>query len=92
MTITRALALSCAVLLYAGAVMAQPSSADAASGVPGGKTAPDCSKAMARHDHGAERGTPNARSAPCAAAPASAAKSKAKVRRHDHARFHKNQG
>jgi hypothetical protein len=91
MTVTRTLAFSCAFLLCAGAVMAQPSSADPASGVPAGKMARDCSKAMARHDHGAERGTPIASSVPCAAAPASGAKSKAKVRRHDHARFHKNQ-
>ena len=42
-----------------------------------------------KHDHGAERNATKA-AAPCAAAaPASGVKAKAK---HDHAKFHKNQG
>ena len=54
----------------------------------------DCSAgAMKRHDHGAERNAPSAKSMPCA--PAEAASGvKAKVRAkpvHDHAKFHKNQ-
>ncbi|HJW11562.1 MAG TPA: hypothetical protein VJ598_07240 [Albitalea sp.] len=52
-----------------------------------------CAKApMAKHDHGAERGTraPMAMTgcAPEAAAPAASAQARA---RHDHAKFHKNQ-
>ena len=54
----------------------------------------DCSAgAMKRHDHGAERNAPSARSMPCAPAEAaSGAKSKARTKPvHDHAKFHKNQ-
>lgn len=54
----------------------------------------DCSAgAMKRHDHGAERNAPSAKSMPCAPAEA-ASGAKAKVRTkpvHDHAKFHKNQ-
>ena len=49
-----------------------------------------CTKAGSRHDHGAERNAPSAKTRPCAAAaPASGAKAKAKQ---DHAKFNKNQG
>lgn len=53
----------------------------------------DCGSGMKRHDHGAERNAPSARSMPCAPdAAASGAKSKAKAKpTHDHAEFHKNQ-
>ena len=45
---------------------------------------------VSKHDHGAERNAPRAKASPCAAAaPASGAKASAK---HDHAKFHKNQG
>jgi hypothetical protein len=55
----------------------------------------DCAKQPSRHDHGAERNVPRAKSAsagPCAAmagAPAqdAAASSPMKQRRHDHAKF-----
>jgi hypothetical protein len=48
-----------------------------------------CAKAMARHDHGAEKGTPTPMSGGCAmAADSSPVKSKAK-RGHDHAKSHK---
>ena len=49
----------------------------------------DCAKPMARHDHGAEKGTPTPMPGACpmaAAAPVEKAKAK---RGHDHARFHK---
>jgi hypothetical protein len=49
----------------------------------------DCAKPMARHDHGAEKGTPTPMSAACpmaSAAPVEKAKAK---RGHDHARVHK---
>jgi len=54
----------------------------------------DCNAgAMKRHDHGAERNAPSARSMPCAPAEAaSGAKSEARTKPvHDHAKFHKNQ-
>ena len=67
----------------------------AASPTPSTTTAQDCAEPMARHDHGAEKGMPMAKSksvsGPCApAAAASAPKEKAKPR-HDHAKFHNNQ-
>jgi hypothetical protein len=51
------------------------------------------SAAVKRHDHGAERNAPSARSMPCAPAEAaSGAKAKARTKPvHDHAKFHKNQ-
>jgi hypothetical protein len=49
----------------------------------------DCAKPMARHDHGAEKGTLTPMSGACPmAADASPAKVKAK-RGHDHSRVHK---
>jgi hypothetical protein len=54
----------------------------------------DCNAgAMKRHDHGAERNTPSAKSMPCAPAEAaSGAKVKSMAKPvHDHAQFHKNQ-
>lgn len=57
----------------------------------------DCGKPLARHDHGAERGSPapKAKTAPCeqgagAAKPAQAASAPSKRPKHDHGRFHKN--
>jgi putative alpha-1,2-mannosidase len=51
----------------------------------------DCAKPMARHDHGAEKGTPSPKAAaPCGAAAASKKTAKAKTG-HDHAKIHKNQ-
>ncbi len=54
----------------------------------------DCGKQMARHDHGAEKGTPMPMSAKCAMASdapadASAPKKTESIKGHDHARFHK---
>lgn len=51
----------------------------------------DCAKTMARHDHGAERNAPSAKSAAGPCAPAAAASAPKAKLRHDHAKFHKNQ-
>lgn len=55
----------------------------------------DCAKGVAKHDHGAERGSPRAKSADCgpasaAAAPEAAASGAKAKKPHDHAKFHKN--
>jgi hypothetical protein len=91
MSTARKLVASLAFIAFAGSALAQPAPAAAASGpMSGGMMEKDCAKAVAKHDHGAERNAPRAKTAPCAAAvPASGAKAKA---RHDHAKFHKNQG
>ena len=87
MVATRLFPIAFALLLSAVAVAQErPASAPAAA-------AADCTKAMARHDHGAEKGTPTPMQSECAASPASAAsahQTKAKAG-HDHAKFHKNQ-
>ena len=93
---SRSRALIVATLLgAAGLAIAQPAPAPAASGA-----GMDCSKkAVARHDHGAEKGMPSKpRGMPCDPAPAAtasaaqaaAAASQAALR-HDHAKVHKNQ-
>ncbi|MES2098254.1 MAG: hypothetical protein V4569_00390 [Pseudomonadota bacterium] len=87
----RNLAASLAFLVSAGSVLAQQAPTAAASApMSAGMTDKGCTKAGSRHDHGAERNAPSAKTSPCpAAAPASGAKARAK---HDHAKFHKNQG
>ena len=87
----RDLAVSLAFLVSAGSVLAQPAPAAAASGsMSAGMMEKGCAKAVSKHDHGAERNAPRAKTPPCAAAaPASGAKARAK---HDHAKFNKNQG
>ena len=91
MLTARNLAISLAMLVSAGSVLAQQAPAGAASSpMSAGMTDKGCAKASSRHDHGAERNAPRAKTSPCpAAAPASGAKARAK---HDHAKFHKNQG
>lgn len=93
-----AFVLSPFVALALGAVAAvaqeRPAAAPAAAAVAFTSMPMDCDAgAMKRHDHGAERNAPSAKSMPCA--PAEAASGvKAKVRAkpvHDHAKFHKNQ-
>jgi len=92
MLASRLIATSFALALAAGSALAQQAPAAAASATDGnGTMSHDCAKPMAKHDHGAERGMPAAKAAPCAAAPASAAKTKSQLK-HDHAKFHKNQG
>jgi hypothetical protein len=79
-----------AIALGSATVVAQerPASVTAA---PAASLPMDCSDAVKRHDHGAERNAPSAKPLPCA--PADAA-SRAKVKTkpvHDHGKFHKNQ-
>lgn len=90
MTTARNLVASLAFIAFASSALAQQAPAAAASGpMSGGMMDKGCAKAVAKHDHGADRGAPKA-TAPCApASKASSAKAKA---RHDHAKFHKNQG
>ena len=77
----RNLAVSLAFMVSAGSVLAQPAP-DAAASRP--------MSAGSKHDQGAERNAPSAKAPPCApAAPASGAKARGK---HDHGKFHKNQG
>jgi hypothetical protein len=79
-----ALALSTAAVAQGAPVSTPAPDAGAASTMPR-----DCTKPMARHDHGAEKGTPTPMSAVCpTATTASPAKAKSKPG-HDHARFHK---
>jgi hypothetical protein len=90
MTTARNLVASLAFIAFASSALAQQAPAAAASGpMSGGMMGKGCAKAVAKHDHGAERGAPKA-TAPCTpASKASGMKGKAK---HDHAKFHKNQG
>lgn len=90
--------LSSLVVLAFGASAAvaqeRPAVAQAAAAAASVPMPMDCNAgAMKRHDHGAERNAPSARSMPCAPAEAaSGAKSKARTKPvHDHAKFHKNQ-
>jgi hypothetical protein len=87
MTTLRFLSLALIVSSFAVTAAAQQRPADPASA----SVPHDCAKPMARHDHGAERGSPRpgSMSGPCSPAPgASAPKAKPL---HDHATFHKNQ-
>lgn len=85
-----------ALALGAAAALAQerPAAAPATDAAPSMPMPMDCSAgAMKRHDHGAERNAPSAKSMPCAQAEAASganAKTRAKPV-HDHAKFHKNQ-
>jgi hypothetical protein len=90
MSIAHNLVASLAFIAFAGSALAQQAPAAAASGpMSGSMMDKGCAKGVAKHDHGAERGAPKA-TAPCApTSKASGAKAKAK---HDHAKFHKNQG
>ena len=83
-SIAFALALSTAAVAQQAPVPASAPDAGAASTMPH-----DCVKPMARHDHGAEKGTPTPMSSGCPmAASASSARAKAKPG-HDHSKFHK---
>jgi hypothetical protein len=72
-----------AAVIAAGPTVAsaQPAAKPAA---PGASAAADCGKSN-RHDHGAERGTPRAKSANCADA------GTPKKKNHDHGKVHKQQ-
>ena len=75
----------------ANLALAQPApAAQSTAAMPAASMPHDC---KARHDHMGEKGMPTPKSAVCADASASAAKTKTKgAPRHDHAKFHKNQG
>lgn len=77
------------LVLASGTTMAQPAAASAPMGA--ASMPQDC---MAKHDHGAERGMPSGTAMNCAKSPdgAASAPAKKKVKPHDHAKFHKNQG
>lgn len=89
--------LSSFVVLVLGAAAAAAQERPAAPTAAAAAAAPmpmDCSAgAMKRHDHGAERNAPSAKSMPCAPAEAaSGAKATARTKPvHDHTKFHKNQ-
>lgn len=76
--------------LVAGSAMAQETKTAAAPAAPAASMPTDCGSGMKRHDHGAERNAPSAKSMPCAPAAAASGAKKAKPV-HDHAKFHKNQ-
>jgi hypothetical protein len=80
---------SCGLILVSGAAMGQPAGASAPMGA---ASMPQGCKA--KHDHGAERGMPTGSTMNCAksADDAASAPAKKKVKPHDHAKFHKNQG
>jgi hypothetical protein len=83
-----------ALALGTAAAVAQDRPAAAPAAAPAASMPMDCNASgMKRHDHGAERNAPSARSMPCAPdKAASAAKVKTKTQpAHDHAKFHKNQ-
>ena len=82
---TFALALVTAFAVSAPLAQQEAPPADAA------KAAQDCAKT--RHDHGAEKGTPSARSAckPMAAKSKSVKARRADLQGHDHGSMHKNQ-
>jgi hypothetical protein len=77
------------VLTLSAAAIAQESPAPAAAPAAAASMPHDCAKSMARHDHGAEKGTPTPMAGGCpVATSASPAKAKAK-QGHDHSKFHK---
>ncbi|MFO1226109.1 hypothetical protein [Roseateles sp.] len=81
--------VSVCLVLVSGAALAQ---ATAASAPMGSASMPH--ECKSRHDHGAERGMPSGATMNCAksADEAASAPAKRKVKPHDHAKFHKNQG
>jgi hypothetical protein len=86
-----ALVLALATTGLSTAVLAQQAPVSAPTAQAGTETAmpQDCAKPMARHDHGAEKGTPTPMWAKCAmATPAAPTKTPVKMG-HDHAKFHK---
>lgn len=89
-----ALAVALAAIGLSTAYAAEDAVVESGTPAPMAPMTQDCVKPAARHDHGAEKGTPTPISAKCAMAadaatqPADKAKAKAKMG-HDHARFHK---
>lgn len=86
--------LSSFVVPAFGAAAAAAQERPAAAPVDAAPTSMDCSAgAMKRHDHGAVRSAPAAKSMPCSPAEAaSGTQAKARTKPvHDHAKFHENQ-
>jgi hypothetical protein len=81
--------VSFGLALASGAAMAQTAVASAPMGA--ASMPQDC---KAKHDHGSERGMPTGATMNCAksADGAASAPAKKRVKPHDHAKFHKNQG
>lgn len=80
--------LASVILLGPIGAFAQPAPAAAAASAP----MMEC-RHMAKHDHGAEKGTPTSKAAACAHGPdlAASAPAKKKALAHDHGKFHKQQ-
>lgn len=92
MTTTRILSIAFLVTSIALSAAAQDRPAAPAPAPMASASMPqDCAKTMARHDHGAERNAPRAKSAAGPCAPGAAASAPKAKLRHDHAKFHKNQ-
>lgn len=88
MTTSPIIALAFAISLSSAALAQDGPAAPAAAS----SASTDCAKPMARHDHGAEKGTPSPKAmAPCGAESASPAKKVKAKAGHDHGKFHKNQ-
>jgi uncharacterized low-complexity protein len=92
----RAIAALATSFALAAAAQAQTAT-NAAMPIAAASMPQDCVKPKARHDHGAERGTPTSRSTamPCgqegaATAPGTGASGPKQPRKHDHGKFHKN--
>lgn len=89
---TRTLGLALVAALSASPVFAQQHPDAASMPMDGASMPHDCGKAIKRHDHGAEKGTPTPGSMDCAhaATPAASAASGARKKPlHDHGTFHK---
>lgn len=87
-----ALVASLAMLLSVPAANAQQPAAPAASAAQAEHMMKDCAKPKAKHDHGAEKGTPTPMKAmPCeASADAASVPARAKKKpTHDHSKVHK---
>ncbi|WP_284617747.1 hypothetical protein [Aquabacterium humicola] len=75
-----------AVAIVAVSAFAQPAAPTPSASAP----MMDCQK-KARHDHGAEKGTPTPKSSACADMPGPAASAARKKPLHDHGKMHKQQ-
>jgi hypothetical protein len=77
-------------VIFSAAALAQEAPAPVTDAKPTAAAAMphDCTKQMARHDHGAEKGTPTPKMAGCAMEKPAVSPVKGKAG-HDHAKFHK---
>ena len=83
-----AFSIAAALALTSAAALAQQTAASAAAPAAAASASMDCSKAMKRHQHSADRGAGVSTSKDC---PAETSAKKTKKPAHDHAKFHKNQ-